>query len=47
MRMPKLVIHQEKVEDPQVLVDICPFGAMEEKTENFLSMPHVRCANYV
>mgnify|MGYP000116889436 CR=1 FL=1 len=31
MRMPKLVIHQEKVEDPQVLVDICPFGAMEEK----------------
>ena len=29
--MPKLVIHQEKVEDPQVLVDICPFGAMEEK----------------
>ena len=44
MRMPKLVIHQEKVEDPQVLVDICPFGAMEE---NFLSMPHVRCVNYV
>ena len=33
--MPKLVIHQEKVEDPQVLVDICPFGAMEEK--DFLS----------
>ena len=29
--MPRLVIHQEKVEDPQVLVDICPFGAMEEK----------------
>ena len=45
--MPKLVIHQEKVEDPQVLVDICPFGAMEEKDGKLLSMPHVRCVNYV
>lgn len=29
--MPKLVIHQEKIENPQDLVNICPFGAMEEK----------------
>ena len=41
--MPKLVIHQEKVEDPQVLVDICPFGAMEEKDGklSILSLIHI------
>lgn len=27
--MAKLVIHPECIEDPQILVDICPFGAME------------------
>lgn len=27
--MAKLVIHPELIEDPQILVDICPFGAME------------------
>ena len=27
--MPKLVLHPEHIEDPQVLVDICPFGAMQ------------------
>ncbi len=27
--MTKLVIHPELIEDPQILVDICPFGAME------------------
>lgn len=27
--MPKLVLHSEHIEDPQVLVDICPFGAMQ------------------
>lgn len=32
-----------KVEDPQVLAIFVHSGAMEEKTENFLSMPHVRC----
>ena len=45
--MPKLVIHQEKVEDPQVLVDICPFGAMEEKDGKLSINAHVRCVNYV
>ena len=29
--MPKLVIHQEKIEDPNALAAICPFGAMEVK----------------
>lgn len=29
--MAKLVLHPEKIEDNQVLIDICPFGAMEEK----------------
>jgi electron transfer flavoprotein alpha subunit len=28
--MPKLVIHQEKIENPKALTSICPFGAMEE-----------------
>lgn len=27
--MGKLVIHHEKIEDPQVLIEICPFGAIE------------------
>lgn len=27
--MAKLVLHPEKIDDPQVLVDLCPFGAME------------------
>lgn len=29
--MGKLVVHQEKVQDIQALIKICPFGAMEEK----------------
>lgn len=29
--MPKLVIHQEKINDPKALTEICPFGALEEK----------------
>ncbi len=29
--MPKLVIHQEKINDPKALTEICPFEAMEEK----------------
>lgn len=28
--MPKLIIHQEKIDDPKMLTKICPFGAMEE-----------------
>ena len=27
--MAKLVVHNEKVEDAQALVDLCPFGAIE------------------
>lgn len=27
--MAKLVLHPEKIGDPQILVDLCPFGAME------------------
>jgi electron transfer flavoprotein alpha subunit len=27
--MPKIIIHQEKIKDPQVLIDLCPFNAME------------------
>ena len=45
--MAKLIIHQEKVTDNQELVKICPFGAMEEKMENFRSMLPVRCAAFV
>ena len=29
--MGKLIVHQEKVQDIQALIKICPFGAMEEK----------------
>ncbi len=27
--MPKLQLHPENIEDPQVLIDLCPFGAMQ------------------
>lgn len=27
--MAKLILHPEKIDDPQVLVDLCPFGAMQ------------------
>ena len=29
--MPRLEIHQEKITDRQALIDICPFGALEER----------------
>ncbi|MDD3251280.1 MAG: electron transfer flavoprotein subunit alpha [Lachnospiraceae bacterium] len=29
--MPRLEIHQEKITDKKALIDICPFGALEEK----------------
>lgn len=29
--MGKLVVHQDKVTDPQALVKVCPFGALQEK----------------
>lgn len=29
--MAKLIVHQEKIADNQVLINICPFGAIEEK----------------
>lgn len=29
--MPKLVVHQDKIADIPALLDICPFGALEEK----------------
>lgn len=27
--MAKLVLHPENIDDPQVLIDLCPFKAME------------------
>lgn len=29
--MAKLIVHQEKITDNQKLIEVCPFGAMEEK----------------
>lgn len=36
--MAKLVIHPELIEDPQILVNICPFGAMELQENGELSI---------
>lgn len=36
--MAKLVIHPELIEDPQILVDICPFGAMELQEDGTLTI---------
>lgn len=36
--MPKLVIHPELIENSQILVDICPFGAMEILDDGTLSI---------
>ena len=31
MIMAKLIVHQDKIPDPQKLIALCPFGAMEEQ----------------
>lgn len=36
--MAKLVIHPELIDDPQILVNICPFGAMELQENGELSI---------
>lgn len=36
--MAKLVIHPDKIEDPQILVDLCPFGAMELADDGTLNI---------
>lgn len=36
--MAKLVLHPEKIDDPQVLVNICPFGAMELQDDGTLTI---------
>ncbi|WP_297568906.1 FAD-binding protein [uncultured Faecalibaculum sp.] len=36
--MPELILHPEYIEDPQVLVDLCPFGAMELDDQGQLSI---------
>ena len=36
--MPELILHPEHIEDPQVLVDLCPFGAMELDSQGNLSI---------
>ena len=36
MIMAKLIVHQDKIPDPQKLIALCPFGAMEEQDGNCL-----------
>lgn len=45
--MPKLQLHPENIEDPQVLIDLCPFGAMQMGENGLEINAACRCAAFV